>query len=221
MMVRAGYMPTPWLKNLGIKKLPIELKRRDDYLSYLTFEKPQVNKFFKKQIIVEEAFPSKIIAKENQNYSVFMNDMQLTKRQQYTTPARYCIFEIFDKNLSVFIDPQRKYEVFKQIKKSNIRFLEGINNDDYFLAPIIQTVEQSKPTDFMYIINTPSYYATDTNAKVDGVAIKHSSQKELLEKQTLFYHHISPGYKGYIKNVHGILRYQTIIDKDLPRTYGY
>jgi len=107
---------------------------------------------------------------------------------RYSIPARYALFDIFDRKTKRFVSFIEKEDIFLKIKRNEISISE-INSYNLFIVPLIAQGNYFKLDDIPQFLDFPSRYARDAvtgePTYMEGVVVKPARALFLLEYEEL------------------------------------
>ncbi|MFH1306500.1 MAG: hypothetical protein ABIH83_02475 [Candidatus Micrarchaeota archaeon] len=130
-------------------------------------------------VMAEEKMDGKSAEFENKNYKIFTEDLKIKHSIKYKVPARYMIYDIFDKQRGMLLGIEGKIEIYKDIKnclgffKDNIIAYNGqknISSASFFLANIMERGKFSLKELPELITYTP--YGEEENTLMEGIVVK-------------------------------------------------
>jgi hypothetical protein len=191
----------------SIRRLPIgkEAKCKPETV----MPQSAVERLFNGQrVIVEEKMngTAKVFRAGNGEFWLFVEDMYINKLSAgvYTVPARYSLWDIYNKWKKKFVSFVEKEDIFRAIKRDELQISE-INSYNLFLVPLIAQGNSFKLEDMPAFLNIPSRYAIDPKTKkpieMEGIVIKPARELLLPEYEELVAKLI---YKEYFFGESGI-----------------
>jgi len=169
----------PKLRRFPVGKMPVG---KEDAIMPMEDAKD----VFRQHVIIEEKMDGKDAVIDADRFRLFMNDMKITHTICYRIPARFVVFDIFDKHRTVFLSREEKESVFGSIQKNVIK-LENFNSYHFFLAPLISSGMYTFE-DLPGFIGLSKYAINrDTKAQgyMEGVVVKPDHDTFLFELEHL------------------------------------
>lgn len=132
------------------------------------------------EVLVEEKMDGKTEHFENSDFVVFAEDLKQTHSIRYRIPARYAIFDIYDKEEGVYLPRDAKEDAYRDIKSGRTR-LEGMEWGSFFLVDLLAKGIYGVG-DLFGIIGI-SRYAVDERGKaggeyMEGIVVKRNFPQE-------------------------------------------
>jgi len=149
--------------------------------------------FDRQRIIVEEKMNGTgvMFKADKGRFYILAEDLLIYKpglTGRYSIPARYALFDIFDRKTKRFVSFLEKEDIFLKIKRNEISISE-INSYNLFIVPLIAQGNYFKLEDIPQFLELPSRYAKDpaTHAPtyMEGVVVKPARSLFLLEYEEL------------------------------------
>jgi len=150
---------------------------------YMTFA--QARFLLSGNTLVEEKLDGKFSRFESKEFAVFAEDMKRVHSIRYRVPARYAIFDIYDKKRGLYLDNYGKTSVYKDIKNYSLR-IKGLDGSSFFMAPLISSGKHELAA--LPLLAGISKYAIDSHGKhgsiyMEGIVVKQD--RELFPEEML------------------------------------
>jgi hypothetical protein len=140
----------------------------------------------KKRVIVEEKMNGTAKVFRAGEFWLFVEDMYINKLDTgvYVVPARYALWDVYNKWKKKFVSFVEKEDIFRAIKRDELQISE-INSYNLFLVPLIAQGNSFKLEDMPAFLNIPSRYAIDPKTKkpieMEGIVVKPARELFLPE----------------------------------------
>jgi len=146
------------------------------YKKYLTAE--EMTRLLSGKVVVEEKMDGKSSRFETQRFVLFAEDMQQGQRISYRVPARFALFDVFDKKRGMLLGVEGKRDVYWEIKNYpgflkdcvSSEFNTNIDASSFFLVNVLE-MGKFEPKDLPDLM-LYSAYGKETKTRLEGIVVK-------------------------------------------------
>jgi hypothetical protein len=130
------------------------------------------------KVVVEEKMDGKTARIETPHFTIFAEDLKVKHSVSYRVPARFAIYDVFDKKRGVILGLEGKIDVYRDLKNLPGFFKDGVSSDiraafspaSFFLVQILERgffkLEELPP-----LIKISSYGA-EKETWMEGIVVK-------------------------------------------------